>query len=188
MLFYQILREWPPGYGGIERVAHELASSFDGLIYSLDCSRVRHDCDDAFPVKYIRRYLPSLNIFDRLYLPLPSRALFSLLFSREVLIGHLPSPAILLSLVLARLLRPHRTVIVYWHSFLEPDPGFIGFLPDLSVFFASPSSHFTSVITTSPYLASELERIGCNHSRIFVIPCCLNSHQERHLLRVPLTF
>ena len=140
---------------------------------------MRHDCDDPFPVKYIRRYLPSLNIFDRLYLPLPSRALFSLLFSREVLIGHLPSPAILLSLVLARLLRPHRTVIVYWHSFLEPDPGFIGFCYRIDQYFSLLLlPHFNSVITTSPYMASELERLGCNHSRIFVIPCCLNSHQE----------
>ena len=119
---------------------HGLASSLDGLIYSLDSSRNRHNNDDAFSVNYIRRYLPSLNIFDRLYLPLPSRALFSLLISREALIGHLPSPAVFLSLVLARLLRPNRTVIVYWHCFLDPDPGFIVFVIVFISIFASYSS------------------------------------------------
>ena len=33
----QVLREWPPGYGGVERVAHELASVWGGAVYSLDC-------------------------------------------------------------------------------------------------------------------------------------------------------
>ena len=32
----QLLREWPPGYGGVERVAHELASVWGGAVYSLD--------------------------------------------------------------------------------------------------------------------------------------------------------
>ena len=188
MFFYQILREWPPGYGGIERVAHELASSLDGLIYSLDSSRIRHNNDDAFSVNYIRRYLPSLNIFDRLYLPLPSRALFSLLISREALIGHLPSPAVFLSLVLARLLRPNRTVIVYWHCFLDPDPGFIGFCHRIYQYFSLLILPlFTAVVTTSPDLAYEVERIGCSKKRIFVIPCCLNSSQEKLLLKLPLS-
>ena len=32
----QLLREWPPGYGGIERVAHELAMVWGGVVWSLD--------------------------------------------------------------------------------------------------------------------------------------------------------
>ena len=42
----QLLREWPPGYGGVERVAHELASLWCGLVYSIDVRRqsaVGHD-------------------------------------------------------------------------------------------------------------------------------------------------
>ena len=35
-LIDQILREWPPGYGGVERVAHELACVWGGTVYSLD--------------------------------------------------------------------------------------------------------------------------------------------------------
>ena len=35
----QLLREWPPGYGGVERVAHELASVWGGAVYSLDVQR-----------------------------------------------------------------------------------------------------------------------------------------------------
>ena len=32
----QLLREWPPGYGGVERVAHELAMVWGGAVWSLD--------------------------------------------------------------------------------------------------------------------------------------------------------
>ena len=32
----QLLREWPPGYGGVERVVHELASVWGGTVYSFD--------------------------------------------------------------------------------------------------------------------------------------------------------
>ena len=35
-MIIQLLREWPPGYGGVERVAHELALVWGGIVYSLD--------------------------------------------------------------------------------------------------------------------------------------------------------
>ena len=37
----QLLREWPPGYGGVERVAHELALVWGGAVYSFDAQPQR---------------------------------------------------------------------------------------------------------------------------------------------------
>ena len=36
MVVQQLLRDWPPGFGGVERVAHELGSFWGGDVYSLD--------------------------------------------------------------------------------------------------------------------------------------------------------
>ena len=117
----QLLREWPPGYGGVERVAHELASVWGGTVYSLDVQRQEGAGHDPLPVSYPRRCLPSTKPLGRLQLPLPSRALLRLLRSPKPLHGHLPSPGVLLVLVLARLLRPRRRVTAHWHCFLDPD-------------------------------------------------------------------
>ena len=179
----QIVREWPPGYGGIERVAHEIASSFKGNLYSLDISCRRFQDDDALPVSYPRKYLPSFNLFSRLFLPCLSPGFFTLLTSRNALLGHLPSPAILLTLILARILRPKRVLIAYWHCFLDPEPSFIGSffrLYQTCALFFLP--YLTTVVTTSPQLAVELNLCGCPNSKIFIIPCCLNADQESFLL------
>ena len=51
-----LLREWPPGFGGVERVAHELATIWGGTVFSLDVqsqSLIRHD---PLPVFYARRF------------------------------------------------------------------------------------------------------------------------------------
>ncbi len=32
----QLMREWPPGYGGVERVAHELATEWGAMVFSFD--------------------------------------------------------------------------------------------------------------------------------------------------------
>ena len=115
MLVEQLLREWPPGYGGVERVAHELASVWRGAVYSLDVQRQGAAGQDPLPVSYARLRLPSIKTFGRLQLPLPSKALWSLLRSPNPLHGHLPSPGVLLILVLARLVRPRRRVTAHWH-------------------------------------------------------------------------
>ena len=39
MAIQQLLREWPPGYGGVERVAHELGNCWGGVVFSLDVQR-----------------------------------------------------------------------------------------------------------------------------------------------------
>ena len=95
----QLLREWPPGYGGVERVAHEMASVWGGAVYSFDVQRHEAVGQDPLPVTYPRRRLPSTKTFGRLHVPLPSLALWRLLRSQTPLHGHLPSPGVLLVLL-----------------------------------------------------------------------------------------
>ncbi|WP_186469833.1 glycosyltransferase family 4 protein [Synechococcus sp. A18-25c] len=183
----QLLREWPPGYGGVERVAHELASVWGGAVYSLDVQRQEAIGHDPLPVGYPRRRLPSTKPIARLQLPLPSRALWRLLRSQSPLHGHLPSPGVLLVLLLARLMRPQRRVTAHWHCFLEPDCTFSGCLFVLYQWLALRLvPQLSAVITTSPLLAQELQRCGCDSQRLFVLPCCLSQQQEQLGLALPV--
>ena len=45
--FVQLMREWPPGYGGVERVAHELASEWGATVFSFDAQSRSADELDA---------------------------------------------------------------------------------------------------------------------------------------------
>ena len=81
MSIEQLLREWPPGYGGVERIAHELATFWGGVVYSFDAQGHSEFEDDPLLVTYSRRRLPTINPFGRLQLPLPSRVVWRLLRS-----------------------------------------------------------------------------------------------------------
>ena len=83
----QVLREWPPGYGGVERVAHELASVLGGVVYSLDVQGHSSALEDPLLVTYPESAFPRRFRFV-VWLPLPSRQLLSLLVSRRPLHGH----------------------------------------------------------------------------------------------------
>ena len=97
--------------------------------------------------------------------------------------GHLPSPGVLLVLMLARLLRPRRKVTAHWHCFLEPGRGVNGLLFALYQWLALRLVPWLSaVVTTSPILAQELQRCGCSSHRVFVLPCCLSAEQEQAAL------
>ena len=182
----QLLREWPPGYGGVERVAHELASELNVFVYSFDVQSHSLSGFDSLPVSYSRIRLPAFNIFGRLYLPIPSKALFRLLFSRRPLHGHLPSPAVLFVLILAKIIRPSRHISAHWHCFLDPDTGLTGFLYFVYQHLALYLLPFLSlVVTTSPLLAHELECCGLPPARIFTLPCCLSQQLEKSCLALP---
>ena len=183
----QLLREWPPGFGGVERVAHELATFWRGTVYSLDVQGQSGVENDPLLVDYPRRRLPCTVPFGRLHLPLPSRALWLLLLSPTPLHGHLPSPGVLLVLGLARLIRPRRWISAHWHCFLEPSMGingrFYAFYQWLALCLLPQLS---AVLTTSPVLARELQRCGCAQQSVFVLPCCLSQEQERLGLALPV--
>ena len=182
-LIEQVLREWPPGYGGVERVAHELASVWGGAVYSFDVQNQGLTGRDPLPVAYSRRRLPTAKPFGRLHVPLPTRALWRLVLAPTPLHGHLPSPGVLLVLVLARLLRPRRKVTAHWHCFLDPGQGLNGRLFALYQWLALRLVPWLSaVVTTSPILAKELQRCGCASHRVFVLACCLSAEQEEAAL------
>ena len=183
----QLLREWPPGFGGVERVAHELGNFWGGAIFSFDVQGQARLLHDSLPVTYPRKRLPSIRVFRRLHLPLPCRSLILLLTSSEPLHGHLPSPGVLLLLVLARLLRPRRVVTAHWHCFLDTTPCLSGRLFGLYQWVALRILPcLSAVVTTSPVLSAELQRRGCSPSKVVVLPCCLGSSQEQAALSVPL--
>jgi len=187
---WQVLREWPPGYGGIERVAHDLALRWMAPVYSLDVLHrggavTAAGLPDPLPVTYPRRRLPSL-VLGRLALPLPGAMFWRLVLAREPLHGHLPSPEVLMLVVLCRLLRPRRRVSVHWHAFLHEEAGLQGrcfALYQRVALWLLPCLH--EVITTSPVLAAELVRCGCPAERVRILPCCLEAAFERAALALP---
>ena len=175
----QLLREWPPGYGGIERVAHELAMVWGGAVWSLDAQGRSLSEQDAIPASYPRRRLPRTPPMGRLVLPVPSAQLWSLLRSDQPLHGHLPSIGVLLVLLLAALARPRRRVTAHWHFFFEPASGVSGRFFSVYQWLAlRVVSRLSGVITTSPLLKDELVRCGCRPERVAVLPCCLSQEQE----------
>ena len=185
-MIQQVLREWPPGFGGVERVAHELATVRGGTVYSLDAQPQLRLVPDPLLVSYPRKRLSRVQL-GRLFLPYPSQAFFRLLQSQEPLHGHLPSPAVLLILVLARLMRPKRRVTAHWHCFLERSPGisgrFFGLYQRLALLLVPQLS---GVVTTSPVLKEELVRCGCRSDCVTVLSCCLSDDQEQSALLIPL--
>lgn len=183
----QLLREWPPGYGGVERVAHELAQIWGGRVFSFDASRLSKQHDDPLEVTYPRMRLPCISAVGRLRLPRPSKRLWALVWDSRPLHGHLPSPGVLLVLVICKVVQPRRCVTAHWHSFLEGSGGLEAALIPLYQWLALKMlPHLSAVITTSPALADELGRHGCHRQIVTTLPCCLGGEQEAAALALPL--
>jgi glycosyltransferase involved in cell wall biosynthesis len=179
---WQILREVPPGYGGVERVAHAMAQQLGGPVFSLRRSGPV-ELNAALPVSYDRIWLPSWS-FRRLLIPRPSGRLIRLLFSSNPLIAHLPSPEVLSLVALARLLQPRRVIWVYWHAFLQPKRGLMGCLELVYQWIALRFVRFTRVITTSPVLRDALLDEGVSAAHLHWLPCCLDACQEDQLNQI----
>ena len=177
-MVYQLVREWPPGFGGIERVAHEMASVFCSTVYSFDAKDARLLVDPLI-VSYHRIHLRTFRPLGRLLIPLPSRPFLQLIFSKVPLHCHLPSPAVLLTAVFAKLINPHRIVSIHWHCFLETSGFFNSLFYGLYQHFSLILLPlFDRVITTSPVLKDLLVKAGLCSSKVFVLPCCLGRRQE----------
>ena len=120
----QLTREWPPGYGGVERMVHAVAEGWQELgAASVSVSLrgpAKHVDEDPLPVAYERHRVVTWAWGD-LLLPLPCRSLVQLLWSSDPLLVHLPCPTVLLLAVVARLLHPRRRIAALWHAFLETD-------------------------------------------------------------------
>ena len=170
----QLLREWPPGFGGVERVAHALAVEEPGKVFSLQDSQ---NLKDSVSVNYHREALPSFAL-GRLLLPLPSYSLFHLLISRRPLIVHLPCPSVLFLASLAKVIRPGRSIKVYWHAFLEQREGIVGLCEQTYQWIAILMLRFFPAISTSPVLIEGLQAKGISAARINFLPCALTPEAE----------
>lgn len=177
------MREWPPGYGGVERVAHELAEAWQSMGYpGMTLSLLGPDPldqSDPLPVNYCRRRLPSLAI-GQLLIPLPTRSLLQVVLGKEPLHIHLPCPSLLAISIFARLLRPRRQIRLHWHAFLESDSGGFGLLLAIYQWLALrwAAVGVQQVVTTSPVLAKTLAEEGVPRDRIILLPCCLPASIE----------
>ncbi len=179
----QLVREPPPGYGGVERVAHELATAFQARGIPCLTLYLRQAAESngpgPLPVRYRCERLPALSL-GRLQLPLPHLRLLNLLAGRQTLHVHLPCPTLLALCVVARLLRPRRPILLYWHAFLAPEPGLRGRFTQLYQWLALRWAALgpDRVITTSPVLAEALVQEGVASSRLKILPCCLSAEAE----------
>ncbi|PSI01634.1 glycosyltransferase [Synechococcus lacustris] len=184
-MIIQLVRECPPGHGGVERVAHELAVAWHAqgkLSATISLQPYDPSADDpSLPVLYRRSYLPSIKLGRQLLLPLPSRRLWAVLTSSDELHVHLPCPGLLAVSVFARLMQPGRTIRLHWHAFLQaprgPQGWLIGFYQLLALRWATYGVQV--VVTTSPVLAEALFEEGVPRIKVFVLPCCLGELQEQ---------
>ncbi len=170
----QLLREWTPGFGGIERVAHCIATEKNGCVFSLK-SRTRDP--DTLTVNYKRKSIFSISL-GRFLIPFPCSSLRDLLISSRPLLAHLPCPTVLFLTCLAWLFNPRRTIKFYWHSYIDPRPGLQGLLESLYQRVAFNVIKFFPVITTSSVLYDVLESNGQDPSNIKLLPCCLPKELE----------
>ena len=184
-MIIQLVRECPPGHGGVERVAHELAAAWHAqgkLSATISLQPYDPSADDpSLAVPYRRSYLPSIKLGRQLLLPLPSRRLWAVLTSSEALHLHLPCPGLLTVSVLARLMQPGRTIRLHWHAFLQAPSGPQGWLIGIYQWLALRWASYgvQVVVTTSPVLAEALVEEGVPRTKVFVLPCCLGELQER---------
>jgi glycosyltransferase involved in cell wall biosynthesis len=185
----QLTREQPPGYGGVERVAHEVADAI--AVHGLTpTSQVYFffgsSAPDPLPIHYGRIKMRAWAL-GRLPLPLPCRALIRLLLSQDALIAHLPCPTVLGLAILCKLLRPQRRVSIYWHSFLDVNPTAVGMLVGLYQQVAQALMRlFDQVITTSPILQDELgHSASLPATRMTVMPCCVPESLELEAKAAP---
>jgi glycosyltransferase involved in cell wall biosynthesis len=185
----QLTREQPPGYGGVERVAHEVANAIAvnrlvprSQVYFFFSSSI----PDPLPINYKRIQISAWSL-GRLPLPLPSGVLIKLLLSQDALIAHLPCPTVLGIAIICKMLRPERRVSIYWHSFLDVNPAAGSVLVWMYQQVAQALlGMFDQVITTSPILQDELG--SCANlpaSRMTVLSCCVPESLEREAKATP---
>jgi glycosyltransferase involved in cell wall biosynthesis len=170
----QLLREWPPGYGGVERVAHGLAAEQGGTVFSL---RGPLGGQDPLSVHYQRLRIRCWPL-GRLLLPLPLPPVWALLLSSQPLLAHLPCPTVLLLAVLARALRPSRAVSFYWHAFLAPRPGLLGCFEGLYQRLALRLLRPFPVVATSPVVVAGLQQEALPAPQLACLPCALTLAAE----------
>jgi glycosyltransferase involved in cell wall biosynthesis len=183
----QLLRKCPPGFGGVERVAHELATALTSqgdsvvtfCLIGRRSDRNGSPGEDPLPVVYSRVVLPALRAGKlRVVLPLPP--LWAIINSRDPLLLHLPCLTILLIGIFASLVNKQRKIYVYWHAFLESSNWLISAVYQVYEWLALQWLSYAkpSMISTSPVLAACLDQKLRSPGKTSVLPCCLSQEVE----------
>ena len=175
-----LLRELPPGFGGVERVSHCLACEVGGTVFYLN--RGIQD-NDPFKVPYERRLLKSFNL-GRIYFPFLTLDLFKFLTSRGSLIAHLPCPTVLLLVLIAKRIRRKRFISIYWHSFIAPRGGIASTLETIYQYIAFKLVKDFPVLVTSPVVKKSLIQKGFSSNNIDILPCSLPAISELNYQRI----
>ncbi|WP_320675987.1 glycosyltransferase [Prochlorococcus sp. MIT 1300] len=173
----QLVREWPPGFGGVERVAHRIALELKGKVFTL---RPAKQSPEPLAVDYARSFLLSISM-GKIIIPFPSKDLMGLLISQKPLLGHLPCPTVLLICLVSRLINPNRYIAFYWHAFLHKRPGLLGLFEDIYQRIALKIIRFFPVICTSPILSKALQDEGIPARQINYLPCAISPEAEYQL-------
>lgn len=183
----QILRKCPPGFGGVERVAHELATALTSegdsvltfCLIGMPSDRNDSAWEDPLPVTYSRVVVPCLRV-GKLRIVLPSSQFWKIINSRDPLLLHFPCPTILLIGIFAWLVNGQRKIYVYWHAFLQSSNWPVGRVYQVYEWFALQWISFAkpSLISTSPVLAACLNQKLRSPDKTFVLPCCLSQDVE----------
>lgn len=163
-------------------MAHEISSAVDADIFTFAANKNEFIESDSLPVGYTRIKLPC-HFLGRIPIPLPSKQLLSLIRSDQPIIAHLPCPGILTLCTIAKIINSRRKVVVFWHAFLGSKNTLAKIALYLYEFFAIKILNTASaVITTSPVLAEEIGRLGCQPEKIKLLPCCIPIQTEKYLL------
>ena len=172
----------PPGFGGVERVAHEIANffvkngSYASIFYFYESPSIGDQEDTslvtalplAFSLKAPFRFIGHIR---------------DLLRSSHLSIYHLPSVPVFALLVLTRLFGARRSFFVYWHAFLsypgKPLLSALAYVYErivlLFIFIFN-----IDVITTSPVLRDNLVCVLPSDS-VHIIPPVLPPDLEQSL-------
>jgi glycosyltransferase involved in cell wall biosynthesis len=183
----QLLREWPPGYGGVERVAHELALLFKTQVFSLDIKSKESAVQiPVEPCPYELTAIPGWLI-GRVRIPFPGKVIHAILLSKRPLIAHLPAPEILVIAAIAKLITPNRKIVLYWHAILDKHQSSFFQRALLSIYQAAAvwlGLLSSAIIVTSPVLRINLAKMGINREKIYILPCCISKDFEASALAI----
>ena len=181
----QIVREEPPGFGGVERTAAQLATAWGTEIYYFRRTTVATgfslDSEDR-----LRKHKLGYIRISRLFIPLPGKKLVNLFLSKEHIHAHLPSAEILFLICLVKLISPRRLITVHWHAILECRPIHqnlgIWVYQKLALFAVNFVADY--IVTTSLALKTAVQKRirRTKHDNVLFLHCAISEELEKQLL------
>ena len=174
--FCQIVPSEPPGFGGVERIAHEIANEYHTDIYTFSQTKNKNFSSSR---DYSLIKLKSFNI-GKIVIPLPTPNILKLILNTpKTCIFHIPCTGSLLLAFVFLLLRKNSHVIFFLHAFLDSKNSFRNlFLRIANYLFMFCMRSARAVIVTSPELKQQLIIKNINPQKIQILFCCISKDSE----------